>query len=453
MANRWTPSAAHALDVAIVCGDYSDVLKRARERMGWSQTHLAAKFGCHPSVISRLESRRRPLRDVELLRRLADLLDLPPAAFGLHDRMASQHKPGSTPRVGSIPSSEEDDIVRRRTFLMASGILGTALVARPGTADAAPLDPAAVLTTRLESVLLGGGQSVPHSRLVSAAMIHRGLAAAHSDFDRADYLALADTLPQITVAAESAAVRDGVGAQELVAQTYSLITRVLIKLPASGLEWISADRALRAATDTADPLVLAEAERMMASVCRRAGHHNRAQELVLAAADRLDLSGPDLDSRQLLLHGVLMCTAGYGAARAGNRELAHDLLTEATTTVDRLDHPKLQQRLRANVTSHQISASYVLGDPAAALRHARAAGPLTFATSEREGRFLVDVALTYQALDKPGPAYNALCEAELRAPGEVRTRSTARSLVLDLLNQRGTTLPGIRELAIRTHTA
>jgi hypothetical protein len=86
------------------------------------------------------------------------------------------------------------------------------------------------------------------------------------------------------------------------------------------------------------------------------------------------LGGPAPDPRHLALHGTLLCTASYGAVRAGNHDQAHDLLAEATATAARLgDHPDTRQRLTANITSHQVSVAHILGDPASALRHARAA--------------------------------------------------------------------------------
>lgn len=445
MPNRPIRIADAALTAAIAAEDHALVLRLARERAGLSQTGLAKRFGCHPSLISRFEHRQRGLHDQATLRRLAELLDLPATAFGLHDRSASEQIPPSPLRVGTSQVEEAD--MRRRTFLLASGLLGSGLAT--GTVSAAEPDPAALLARRLEPVLLGPAAPTTPSNVVA---LRRGLAAARAAFDRADYLTLARDLPPLACAAEATTVDTGDG-HAVAAQVYTLITRALIKLPASGLEWISVDRASRAAAHTADPLLLAEAERLKASVCRRGGQHDRAQDLVLAAAEQLDATGRD-GLQQLALHGVLMCTAGYGAARAGNRDLALELLADATRTAARLDgHRGLRDPLVANIISHKVSALYVLGDPAAALHHARGAGPLTGTSTERQGRYLVDLALAHHALDRPGPAYNALREAEFRAPGEVHTRATARSLIRDLHTQRGASLPGINELAARAHVA
>jgi hypothetical protein len=239
----------------------------------------------------------------------------------------------------------------------------------------------------------------------------------------------------------------------MVAQAYNLATRALIKLEASGLEWISADRALRAAASADDPLTLAEAQRLLGSACRRAGNHDRAQTLTLTAADQLDLSGKTPDPQHLALYGVLMCSAGYAAARAGDHDRATDLLNEAGTAASRLgDHPAQQQALAANVVSHRVSADYVLGNAGAGLHHAQTAHLGQFPDTERRARFLVDVALCFAQWNKPGRAYQTLLTAERTAPGEVRTRATVRRLVGDLLHHpQHAALPGLRNLAARTH--
>jgi hypothetical protein len=192
---------------------------------------------------------------------------------------------------------------------------------------------------------------------------------------------------------------------------------------------------------------------MLGSVCRRAGHHDRAHALTLGAADQLGLSGKTPDPEHLSLHGVLICSAGYAAARPGDRDRAGDLVSEAAATADRLaGHSARRRELLANVSSHQVSAAYVLGDAGSAWHHARAARLDSFSDPERQGRFLVDVALAHAQWDKPEQAYRALIEAGHRAPGEVRTRSAVRGLVADLMRHRNHAAPpGLRDLAVRTH--
>ncbi|PWW67038.1 hypothetical protein [Actinokineospora spheciospongiae] len=221
----------------------------------------------------------------------------------------------------------------------------------------------------------------------------------------------------------------------------------MLKLDASGSEWIAADRAMRAASTSSDPLLLAEAHRMLGSVFRRAAqadsrraaqHHDRAQALTLAAAEHLDINTRNPKQDHLALHGLLMCSAGYAAARAGDRDRTTTFLHEAQITVDRLaPGTTAHQQLAANVLSHQVSAHYLLGDAGTALHHARAASALTFPDTERHARYLGDVALCFAQWGKPARAHTLLHVIERLAPDEVRTRTTMRRLIGELLDKPG----------------
>ncbi|WP_338080370.1 helix-turn-helix transcriptional regulator [Amycolatopsis rubida] len=438
-------------------GEHATVLRLAREERGWSQGQLGERFGCSASTISRFENSRRGLRDVAVLRRFASILDLPAEAFGLtgadRGRPASPASTALASKVSIDLSQEGDDPVRRRAFLLAAGLAGTA-VASPNAlaADGMGVDPAAFLAQRLDGILLG--TTAGSARPAPISTLQTVLTTARTDFRACRYVDLAARLPELITTAETTHQQTGdPAAAGLVAQAYNLVTRALIKLEASGLEWVSADRALRAAAGADDPLALAEAQRLLGSACRRAGHHDRAQTLTMTAADQLDVGGKAPDPRHLALHGVLMCSAGYAAARAGDHDRATDLLADADATAGRLgDHPAQQQALTANVVSHRVSADYVLGNAGAGLYHAQAAQLGQFPDTERRARFLVDVALCFAQWNKPGRAYQTLLTAERTAPGEVRTRATVRRLVSDLLHHpQQASLPGLRQLASRTH--
>jgi transcriptional regulator with XRE-family HTH domain len=433
------------------------VLRIARVELGWSQGELGARFGCSASTISRLESGHRGLRDVAVLRRFAAVLGLPTEAFGLTGGSTARpvflDRPTRPSKVGSnadrAPTEEGDGPVRRRAFLLAAGLAGTAAaVGESAPRPETQVDPAAFLERRLTGALLA--DSTTGSRPVPIETLRAVLADARADFRCCHYVDLAARLPELITAAEATHAQLAEPASAAVlAHTYQLATRALIKLNASGVEWIAADRAVRAASEAGDPLVLAEAQRLLGSVFRRAGQHDRARTLTLAAADQLQLTDPG----HLALYGVLMCSAGYAAARAGDRDQAVTLLGEADGTVGRLaGHSTARDALAANVLSHRVSAEYLLGNAGTALHHANTAGRVPFPDTERRARFLVDVALCYSQWDKPEPAYRTLLAAERTAPGEVRTRATVRRLVGDLLRQPGQAeLPGLRQLAARTH--
>lgn len=312
--------------------------------------------------------------------------------------------------------------MKRRAFLLAASVTGVALAATTGLDQGGQVevDPAAFLTSRLESVLLG---APPASAVTSSLRLLSALATATSDFRACRYVQLAVALPELIAAAQ--ATSDATSHPDVtttLANAYNLATRALIKLESSGLEWIAADRAL---------------------------------DLTMQAADQLDVRGPRPPMAHLARYGVLLCSAGYARARANDRDRALDLLGEAAATVARLDqHPVQQAALRANVLSHRVSAEYVLGNAGIALHHADRATADSFPDTERRGRFLVDVALCFNQLGKPREAFIKLLEAERAAPAEVRTRATVRDLVTELREHRNSVaMPGLAELAVRTHVA
>lgn len=339
--------------------------------------------------------------------------------------------------------------MRRRAFLQLAALTGSTL-AWPGKAAAASaVDPVQVLAQQLGDVLLG---PVSVADPAPVGVLREALTVARREFTACRYLPLAGRLPVLLTAAEiTAADRSAPAAQQVLAESYNLATRALIKLEASGLEWISADRALHAARVGEDPLTLVEAQRLVASVARRAGHHDRAQTLTLAAADHLDLASGN--PKHLAMHSSLYCSAGYAASRAGDRDRANDLLAEAETTANRLTkHPERHRAAQANVVSHKVSAAYLLGDAGAALAHAHSLPLVAIPTTERRARLLVDTAMAYAQWDKPEHAYRTLLAAERTAPGEVRTRNAVRHLITDLMTApRQAAMPGLPALANRVH--
>ncbi|MGH3527820.1 MAG: helix-turn-helix domain-containing protein [Pseudonocardiaceae bacterium] len=455
------PSTAHSgVMEALLARQHppGTMIRIARTAAGWSQADLGRRCGYSASQISRWETGRVFLRDVTLLRTLATALALPPEVFGL---LADDTTPAptrsirpSSHKVARTPMSrcEENERVRRRRFLLAAGLAGTSLAwPSPATAFAGEIDPAALLARRLGDVLLSPDTSAEPA---PASVLCEAFTAAQHDFSACQYIPLAGRLPALIAAAEATANHHpGPVVHQVLAQSYNLTTRALIKLEASGLEWISSDRGLHAARGAEDALTLAESQRLVASVARRAGHHDRAQMITLAAADHLDISGTRPAPEHLAMYGMLHCSAGYAAARAGDRDRANELLTEADVTAGRLtDDRGRQQALTANIVSHRVSAAYLLGDAGAALAHAHALPLAAIPTTERRARLLVDAAMSYAQWDKPDRAYQTLLAAERTAPGEVRTRNAVRRLVTDLMaSPRQAAMPGLQALAARVH--
>lgn len=92
--------------------------------------------------------------------------------------------------------------MRRRAFLLAAGLAGTA-VAAPNAlaADGVEVDPAAFLARRLEGVLLATQPSASGPAPITT--LRTVLAAARADFRACRYLELAARLPELITTAET----------------------------------------------------------------------------------------------------------------------------------------------------------------------------------------------------------------------------------------------------------
>ena len=197
--------------------DTGSVVRQARLAAGLSQAQLGKRMSYSAATISRFETGRRLLTDVDVLRAFAAALAIPPAAFGLASRGESGVVPGEVSascadrvtRVIGIPTREDGgDVVHRRELLAGLVGLGGAAVLGGLTAAAAPpgLQTASeLLTQRMEAFLVGPavvGMPVPMAEL------SRSVARSRALFERCRYGELAAAVPELVSAAEATAARE-----------------------------------------------------------------------------------------------------------------------------------------------------------------------------------------------------------------------------------------------------
>jgi transcriptional regulator with XRE-family HTH domain len=447
----WTrlPAAAQAANAE----QYGVLLRLARTAAGLTLEAAARRVGYSASTLSRMESGKRPLTDVNVLRRLASELRIPLRLFGLAEtgvvnaQIAGTADKVPTGQPGDRLWEDGDGPVRRRELL--GGLAGLATVpllpTGPTRAHAAS-DPASELVAGLERVLLRGTGPAP---AVSPAELRAGLAGVRADFQSSRYRALAARLPGLL-----ATVDGGAAEPALTAELYNTAVHVCIKLKVTGLDWLAADRALAAARQADDPAVSANVTRNVVTLLRGAGRYDTAQHLALEAADRLRLSRP---GGHLSLYGMLLCNAGYAAAQASDRSRCTELLDEADTAAAQLGGDRNEHWTAfgpAVVLLHRISAAWRLGDAGTAIDYARKIRPGAIRLPERQARYWVDVARAFDQWGKPTECYRALRMAETAAPEEIRAQPKVRALACNLLTAPATPgLSGLREFAIRLGAA
>jgi hypothetical protein len=209
---------------------------------------------------------------------------------------------------------------------------------------------------------------------------------------------------------------------------------------------VCADRAMRAATESGDPLTIAAGARVVATALRRDGHRDEAQTFSLAAAQRLHCDAGLPDGTHAAQYGQLLAVAAYTAAMRDDRDTAATLLDDAGAAIRAADGEALTH---VDLAVYRISVARVLGDFGVAVAHARQVNPDTITSPERRARYWEDTALALHGRGRPDGAFRALLAAERDTPQEVRYRPWAQTLTRDLLSRPGPTISGLPEFAER----
>ncbi|MFJ1792945.1 helix-turn-helix domain-containing protein [Kitasatospora griseola] len=426
---------------------FGEFLAKLRTRKGWYQRDLAAEAGRSEEWVSGVERGLIPVRNVEMLTLLARVLGTTLEELLAHPQpvrvvsSAPRRKVSSARLTPSPAAEEDDDEVRRRELLAAAAaaVFAPVIGAQPAAASPAPLAP-------LEDLVLYGTASIPAPREPTATSIQSSILTARQDFRAARYDALAQALPGWIAAAQS--VGPAEEAARNVAALYNIAVRLCIKIGDNGMVAITSDRALTAARAGGDGLIIAEAQRMVSSAWRRQGHLSRATDIAVRAAHDLQRDASVPEPARLAAQGDLFATAGYTAAKLGDRSYAHSLITEAADNARAAGRASGQVDGIQGVTLHHLSVHYELGDSGQAIELARTVNPAALPTAERQARFFTDVARAFDQWGKPEQAFRALLAAEQAAPQEIR-RSAVREVVTDLLRH-DRSLPGIRDFAARS---
>lgn len=445
------------------------LVRESRQAQGLSLVALGAKTGYSAAQVSRYERGIAPLTDIGVLRVFADALGIPHERFGLvapapqpeirHGQMieattAFPRLPG--PRLGSSEMHKErDQPVRRRNLLAGMAAAAAAAAVPPLAADGAAATgstPAGqLLVARLRDAMLGLGDS---DATPPADGLRIELFRAVADFDACEYTGLAVRLPRLIRAGHTATTGSrSEGDCALLARSYLLATRMLIKLDEQQLGWMAADRARQLAEICGDPLAVAESARQLAVLARKAGWHTEALTLALSAADAPVLR--DVGRTGTAARGLLIQSAAYTLARRGDRDGMRELTDEAAALAQSLGGTTLLRDHGGGfsprtVQLHRISAENHAGDPLAALDAARAIPLNALPSVERRSRYLTDIAVALDRLGRRQECVRALLTAEHHAPQETHARPAVKSLISSLLVT-GPTTTELRGLAERSN--
>ncbi|MFY1615267.1 helix-turn-helix domain-containing protein [Micromonospora sp. WMMD736] len=270
------------------------------------------------------------------------------------------------------------------------------------------------------------------ARAVAADEVRRYVAHAWLTYEHAHYAQLLRALPALLDAAHPTPA--------LLVCAYRITAGVLVKLDEPDLAWLAADRAVAA---SGDPVGVGAAAINVAQALRALGRDRLARIAAVAAA------GTAADVR---VRGTLLLQAAMAAAGCGDHRRAGDLLGHADALADRRvggDDPHHTAFGPTVVLHARFLVALRLGDTDLALRHHRTAvrrDDWSRLPAEQRAAHLVDVARAHLDSGDFTGGGRALADAHVIAPGEIRCRPAARTLVAEIVN-RGPAAAGVARLA------
>jgi len=415
---------------------------------GASQTQIGIACILPQGKVSAIINGIQQVEKLEVFDRIADGLGLPdPARISLG---LAPRRPGSPLAISpapQVPSAsglftldegdrQEDDSVRRRTFVgltgvtMVSAILDGIPPPRP-PADAEALAP--VLT----------GHTVDPAALEAPPDI-RAL-AIDADDGRRQYQACrySDLVPRLSgllgrlgVACQLLGGDEQLRAFTLSADAHHVVAGLLLKLDDRGLAAVAADRSMRAALASQDPVTVGASARVLTHTLMKGGHLAAAVTTASSHAQRLDHDITAHTPESLSVYGSLLLRGAIAAAQRDQRDTAYQLLAEADDAARRLG---VDGNLRwtafgpVNARQHRVNIAVTLGDAGTAVDVARGIDLRAITVTERKASLLIDTARAFLQWGRHEKAYIALRAAEEVAPEEVTGRPSVHRLVRDLI--------------------
>lgn len=365
-----------------------------RVRRGQTQAVLAGLVGRSEDWLSKVERGERHVRRLDVLTEVAKALRV-----SLPDLLGQP--------VLMEDDQRDDDVPAVRDALMSPRRLSRVLYMRESTTGPSPLAAA----QRVESAW-GDFQDGRLSRVIAA-------------------------LPQLITAAAQFEDAQGATATNrragwaVSARTHHLAATALAKIGESDLAWIAAERAMQAADQADDPLVLASAARSGTHALLAVGRYNEALDLGRTAASWLRARMSANDPEALSLVGMLDLRTAVAAAKKQDRSTATELLDQASVAADRLGRDANFWQTGfgpTNVALHRIAAALELGDIAFVVEH----GPQVHADhlpTERNVSHRIDLGRAMSLVARDDDALDYLLAAEQRAPQLVRHNASVRETV------------------------
>ncbi|MEU1277891.1 helix-turn-helix transcriptional regulator [Streptomyces sp. NPDC005805] len=406
-------------------GAFGVRIAELRRSKGLTQTELAAATGRTASWVSQVERGVQPVNRLDVLRLLADGLDVPLAALR-PDAPGSCSAPGEP--ADTVPVAH-NDLDRARLVISGHPALDVLMDSAAVTGDRSALPE---LRDRAERTW---------------QLVHAGHLAEAGE-------SLALLVPELERFARMARAGEQAEAFRLLARAYQAASAAFARQGEADAAWVAADRAVRAAESGGDALGVGAAVFRLVHAfvrLRRLDQAEHAAETAVRALARSDQGGK-ASAELLSVLGSLRLALALVHARAGERAAAREQITEARAVARRLGEERNDYNLEfgpVNAEVQAVSTAVDLGDAGEALDLAAGLDVESLST-ERRVRLLVDIGRAHAQRRRTGEALEALLGAEELGPDIVRNHPAARAVIRDLVLMAGRGAPPeLRTLAER----
>lgn len=384
-------------------GDHLSIGERIafyRKRRGYTQEVLAGLVGRSTDWLAKIETGRRKPPRIDMLGELARTLRVP-----LGDLLGQA--------VLMEDERQQDDV--------------------PAVRDA-------LMTPRRLSRLLFGPE--PDAQLPTPAPVAVRVEQAWTDYQGGRLGSVIAALPALLQTAqelEDRAARrsdDSRDCWAMSARTHHLAATTLAKVGEADISWLAAERAMRAADESDNPLVLASAARSGTHALLASGRYDDALELGTTTANWLAPQIADHDPAAVSLLGMTYLRAAVAAARHQDRSTTTSLLDRAQTLAESLgtDANWWQTGFGpTNVLLHRLSAELDLDNIAYVVEHGRI--DVDHMPRERSVSYRIDHARGLSLAGQGDEAFAQLRTAERTAPQLVRNNPRVRDTLRTLIKQ------------------
>ncbi|MBO1415434.1 helix-turn-helix transcriptional regulator [Streptomyces sp. FH025] len=381
-----------------------------RKGRGMSQDQLAAAINRTASWVSQVERGVQPVVRLDVLQLLA-------SGLGVSIQALRPDAPGST-GPESAPSDQSNDLDLARLSLSGHPALDALLADRPreGAPDLAQL----------------------------AADVEQLWQLTHD----ARFAELSLTITEVLPRLERAARTTGGGTYEihlLLSQAYQAVAAAFVRQDEADAAWVAADRAIRAAEQSGQPLHVFASIYRLAHVFVRLRRLDQADHTAGGAvtALRTHMSATNPTPETLSVLGSLHLVLALAAARGGQREQARKEIANAREVAAQLGEDRNDFNLEfgpTNVEIQAVSTAIDLGDAGEALDLGQRINA-EHLSPERRSRLLIDLGRAHAQRRHVGEAIDCLLQAEELAPESIRTHVAARATIRELILVAGRSAP------------